>query len=138
MTRKTIDDLEMLNPYELGEILHDEVREDSPDFQYIKDLIVVGCPVDPRDYKDRTPFHWAAWYEHLEVVEFLLSKGADINARDFAGWTALHYVAHVGKLQMVELLISLGADVHSKTNDNQTAWNMATDEITEAFPELRP
>ncbi len=43
----------------------------------------------------RTPLHYAAMHNHLEVAEFLLKHGADVNQRDLYDWTALDYASDV-------------------------------------------
>lgn len=42
-----------------------------------------------KDDRGATPLFWAAFYGHLDVVEFLLANGADVNARDDHGETPL-------------------------------------------------
>ncbi len=90
MTRPTIDELEIMTPSELWELLIYEVYKNSSNFQFIQDLITCGCPLDIRDLKGRTPLHWAVIFGHfhLEVAKLLVSKGADIHIRDEYGNTA--------------------------------------------------
>ncbi len=49
---------------------------------------IVNC----RDLEGRhsTPLHFAAGYNRVGVVEFLLSKGADVHAKDKGGLVPLH------------------------------------------------
>ncbi len=88
MTRLTIDELEVLTPDQLWELLIAEVKKNSPDVQFIQDLIAVGCPIDARDDQDHTALHWAAWREEIEVVKFLVSRGADLEVGNYRGRTA--------------------------------------------------
>jgi tankyrase len=48
--------------------------------------------VNCRDAQGRnsTPLHFAAGYNRLQVVEYLLSLGADVTARDKGGLVPLH------------------------------------------------
>ena len=41
-------------------------------------LIQQGEDVDARDYYRRTPLHYAAGYNNLETVKFLIDSGANI------------------------------------------------------------
>ncbi len=138
MTRLTIDDLEVLNPEELGKLLCDEVRETSPSVQFIQDILTVGCPIDARPHRGVSALQWAVLSGHLEVVKFLISKGADMNAGDNSGWTTLHYAASNRHLGVVKFLISKGADVSARNNDGYTAWDVAFYTIRDACPELKP
>ncbi len=136
--RLTIDELEMLNPYELGKLLFDEVCKDSTDVQYIKDLLDVGCPIDSRCGNSWIALRWAVWHGKHEVAEFLISNGAEINDRDDEGRTALHLAAHYGHLEMVEFLLSKGADIQVRDKYGWSAWYLAAKEIKEKVPELKP
>ncbi len=127
MDRLTIDDLEMLNPVELGELLLTEVRKESPDVQFIQDLIAVGCPIDARDNNDRTVLHLAARYGHLEVVKFLLSRGMNVDMESDMGLVPLHFAVSGGHLEMLKFLISKGADIHARDNNGWTALHRAAD-----------
>ncbi len=124
-SRKSIEDLEMLNPDELGELLRYEVRSDPYDVQFIQDLLDVGCPIDARANNGRTALHWAAMYGG-EVIKLLLSKGADIHAKDDWGRTALHIAALYGELKIIEFLVSNGADINVRDNEGWTPLYLAT------------
>ncbi len=120
--KRTIDELEILTPDELVELLISEIREASPDFQYILNIITVGCPIDARDEYGNTPLHWSAVYGEVESVKFLLSNGADIHIRDISnGWTPLLSAASSGMLDVFKFLIQKGADVNARYNNGWTA-----------------
>ncbi len=138
MTRLTIYDLEMLNPFELGELLHAEVRMSSPDVQFIQDLLIVGCPIDAKDSAGWTALHYAACDGHLDVVKFLISIGSDVNARNKWGNRALYWAAMYGHLGVVKFLISAGADANARDHIGHTAWVFASEHIREECPELKP
>ncbi len=139
MNRLTIDELEMLNPTELGELLLYEVCKDSPDVQYIQDLLDVGCPIDIKNQFSYTAFHYAIGKQHFELAKYLLSKGADINARDNWGKTALHEITRWSwDIRMIKFLISNGADIHIRSYNDYTAWDTANLEIKVSLPELEP
>ncbi len=91
MTRLTIDELEILTSDELGELLIDEVRKVSPSVAYIADILYVGCPINARDTYDDSALHLAAWYDHIDVVQFLISRGADIHMMNDEGMPAWYF-----------------------------------------------
>ncbi len=103
MTRPTIDELEILNPFELGKLLHAEIEKDPPDIQYIQDLLHVGCPINARADDGWTALHCASDDGHFEVVKFLISRGADVNIRSDRGLTAWDHIPKKIKEAIPEL-----------------------------------
>ncbi len=67
-------------------LVHVSMRHYSP-----RPLIERGAPIDKKDYKGRTPLHFAARNGYLYGVKTLLECGADVNARDIYGRTPLYY-----------------------------------------------
>ncbi|CAG8495163.1 24245_t:CDS:2 [Dentiscutata erythropus] len=70
-------------------------------------LLSTGISPNIQDQNGYTPLAAAVSYNHIELVEFLLSQGADINFPDHDGDTALHLVETV---EMAQKLLDLGAD----------------------------
>ena len=58
----------------------------------------------------RTPLHWAASYNSLDVARLLIDRGAEVDARDEDGRTPLHYAARPSCLDVARLLIEHGAN----------------------------
>lgn len=138
MRKPTIDELEIMTPDELGWLLIHAIWESSKDFQFIQDIIDVGCPIN-RYFTFWTPLNLAIHLNKIELVKFLLSKGAEINyARNEYGTTALHVAAQWGRIELVKFLISKGADIHISNNAGNIAWNLASDKIRKSCPELEP
>ncbi len=133
MSKLTIDELEIMTPHELGKLLRNETQSASPDFQYIQDLITVGCPIDARDEHGWTKLHRAAWWGHLEMVKFLVSKGGDIEARTNFGWTSLHNATNNGHLEVVKFLLSNGVDIYVRDVEDKTPLDLANDETIESI-----
>jgi ankyrin repeat protein len=68
-----------------------------------------------------TPLHFAAMYNHIEAVEFLLRAGADLEARDKEGLTALHHsLDSFASTDVAELLVSAGANLNSRSSEGET------------------
>ncbi len=127
-SRKSIDELEVLTPDQLGKLMFAEIVEDFPDVQYIQDLLDVGCPIDIKDGYDRAPLDLAAQRMKLEIIKLLISNGADVNARNRDGWTTFHHLAFAerpGVVEIIKLLISNGADIHIKDKWGKTALHLA-------------
>lgn len=72
--------------------------------------ITVNC----RDLDGRhsTPLHFAAGYNRVPVVEFLLEHGAEVHASDKGGLVPLHNACSYGHYEVTELLVKHGANVN--------------------------
>lgn len=90
----------------------------TPDYHYF---------IDPKTYLlKRTPMMIAAYFGHMDIVEFLLNKGADVNAADDEGWTALILAALRGKIDAVKILIDHGANIDAKNIKGVTSLMWAS------------
>ena len=85
------------------------------DLELVKKIVadhphIVNC----RDLDGRhsTPLHFAAGYNSVGVVEFLLSKAADVHAKDKGGLVPLHNACSYGHYEVTELLVKHGASVN--------------------------
>ncbi|KAM4624549.1 poly [ADP-ribose] polymerase tankyrase-2 [Polymixia lowei] len=85
----------------------------SGDLETVKKLCTVQN-VNCRDVEGRqsTPLHFAAGYNRLAVVEFLLQHGADVHAKDKGGLVPLHNACSYGHYEVAELLVLHGAVVN--------------------------
>ncbi|KAK4674221.1 putative ankyrin-repeat protein [Podospora pseudopauciseta] len=70
-----------------------------------------------KDDDGRLPIHWAASYNHHEIVNLLVQqKGFDVDAKDDMGWTPLMIAASVKDSdRVVDLLLARDADVNETT-----------------------
>lgn len=71
-----------------------------------------GADVNARDFRRRTPMHYACESDFTSSILSLLRAGAEMNARDADGMVPLHNAARSGSGEMVRLLIEAGADVN--------------------------
>ncbi|KAG1954633.1 poly [ADP-ribose] polymerase tankyrase-2-like isoform X1 [Pimephales promelas] len=85
----------------------------SGDLEVVKKLCTVQN-VNCRDVEGRqsTPLHFAAGYNRVAVVEYLLLHGADVHAKDKGGLVPLHNACSYGHYEVAELLVTRGALVN--------------------------
>ncbi|KAM9336972.1 poly [ADP-ribose] polymerase tankyrase-2 [Symphorus nematophorus] len=83
------------------------------DLETVKKLCTLQN-VNCRDVEGRqsTPLHFAAGYNRLAVVQFLLQHGADVHAKDKGGLVPLHNACSYGHYEVAELLVLHGAVVN--------------------------
>uniref|UniRef100_A0A7N6C4V5 Ankyrin repeat domain 28b n=1 Tax=Anabas testudineus TaxID=64144 RepID=A0A7N6C4V5_ANATE len=82
--------------------------------------------VNTKDSKNRTPLHAAAFTDHVECLQLLLSHNAQVNSVDAAGKTPLMMAAENGQTNAVELLVSSAkADLTLQDAVKNTALHLA-------------
>ncbi|XP_030424301.1 poly [ADP-ribose] polymerase tankyrase-2 isoform X4 [Gopherus evgoodei] len=83
------------------------------DVDTVKKLCTIQS-VNCRDIEGRqsTPLHFAAGYNRVSVVEYLLQHGADVHAKDKGGLVPLHNACSYGHYEVAELLVKHGAVVN--------------------------
>ena len=62
--------------------------------------------LEARDNEGRTALHWATYFAHLAVAQYLCEQGADEEARDGKGRTPVHLAAMRGHLSLLQYLSS--------------------------------
>lgn len=85
------------------------------DLDTVKKIVGVNPQiVNCRDLEGRhsTPLHFAAGYNRVSVVEYLLQNGADVHAKDKGGLVPLHNACSYGHYEVTELLVKHGAVVN--------------------------
>lgn len=87
--------------------------------------------LDPRDAISRTPLHWTATNNYIDLARALLSgelgRQADINASQNRGKTALHLAAEHNQVDFVELLLACGAYPDAVSDGRWTPLHNACD-----------
>lgn len=71
---------------------------------------------------DESPLMMAAYKDHMELAQVLVSRGASLNK---SGWTPLHYAATKGHVQMMRYLIGKGANINALSPNDTTPLMMA-------------
>ncbi|XP_043473686.1 uncharacterized protein LOC122505882 [Leptopilina heterotoma] len=94
-------------------------------------------------FKNRSPLHVAATFNHTRLVEMLLNAGGDLNLKTDDGETLLHFAAAAGQPTMVKFLLKAGIDIKAATkykyksalhyalrrdNENEEYWTFTPNE----------
>jgi serine/threonine-protein phosphatase 6 regulatory ankyrin repeat subunit B len=90
-----------------------ELLKDNPDLVF------------SADENGMTALHFAAFYGHKDVAEWLLSNKAGVNSRNTHGGTPLLDAALMGHEDVAQLLLINQADVNTKDNDGGTPLHVA-------------
>uniref|UniRef100_A0A8C5STF7 Uncharacterized protein n=1 Tax=Laticauda laticaudata TaxID=8630 RepID=A0A8C5STF7_LATLA len=89
--------------------------------------------VNSTDAKARTPLHAAAFTDHVECLQLLLSHNAQVNSVDSSGKTPLMMAAENGQTNTVEVLVSSAkADLTLQDKRKNTALHLACSKGHEA------
>lgn len=73
------------------------------DMESVKKFIEYGANVNEKS-NGMTPLMFAARYNKVEVIKFLLSKGARLDEKDESGFTALKYAELSNANEAIQLL----------------------------------
>jgi ankyrin repeat protein len=71
-----------------------------------------GADLNKKEWRGRTPLHFAAMGENCEVVCYLLKHGCDANVLDVDLCTPLFYACKNGRWKNIKALIHGGADTN--------------------------
>ncbi|KAK2761559.1 hypothetical protein FQN54_001387 [Arachnomyces sp. PD_36] len=109
--------------------IHEAAREGKT--SVVESLLNVNPKLAARrDDDDRLPIHWAVAYNHLPIVELLVSnKHFDPDAVDGSGWTPLMIASSLKDSEgdpIIEIMLRKEADVNIKSNTGQNALHFAT------------
>ncbi|KAL4872823.1 ankyrin repeat-containing domain protein [Aspergillus spectabilis] len=94
-----------------------------------------------KDDDDRLPIHWAVAYNHLPIIELLVStKNFDPDVEDGSGWTPLMIASSLRNAEgdpIIEILLRKGADVNVKSVTGQVPNNPIYPFLSPSNPNLR-
>ena len=109
-----IYELMIIPPNKKAEMIMDEVVKENPDISLIKTLIQFGANVDWQDEGGRTPLHWSAYSDNIQIADELLHAGANINAQDSCGQSPIFATLWAFKINvdMILFLIKRGIDIN--------------------------
>ncbi|SCU99380.1 LADA_0H19394g1_1 [Lachancea dasiensis] len=83
-----------------------------------------------KDLDSRYPLHWAISYQHVDIIEFLLSRMQNVDLDDLvddSGWSPVHIACSVGNIDVVTKLLnhSTKPDVNLTTTQGISALHLA-------------
>lgn len=74
----------------------------------------------------QTPLAVAAAYNHVPIIDFLLTQGAQIECKDKDGYTPLLLAASEGNAKAVSVLLQSGANIFSIDREDRTVLYWAS------------
>ena len=96
------------------------------DLQSFKDLMAYGADINAQNKQGMTALLYALRANHRDLVkEILTLNDTDVNISNILGQSPLYWAAYIGDDIVVNALLTLGADYNKKTNNNQTALQIA-------------
>ncbi|RIA91204.1 ankyrin repeat-containing domain protein [Glomus cerebriforme] len=101
------------------------VAAGNGDIQRVTELIRSGISPNSRDSNGYTPLAAATSYNHIDLIDFLISEGADVNIRDNDNDTPLYVAENV---KVAQKLLSHGADPFIINSEGKTPAQVAYEE----------
>ena len=80
----------------------------SGNLDYVKLAIAKGANVNAKDEKGSTALHWATYYEHTDIIRFLLMHGANPYETDNYGVTPIDVARFNKKEKALEIFKKFG------------------------------
>ncbi|WP_138417739.1 ankyrin repeat domain-containing protein [Aquibacillus sediminis] len=94
--------------------------------QEIKDLLVHGQQADIKDKNGRTPLMYAAYFNHIRIIEMLVEYAPhNLDVTDRYGNTALMLASYRDNADSVKLLLVFGANYSIRNEDGLRAYEIA-------------
>lgn len=95
------------------------------DIPAIEAALESGARINGKDRDGKTALMEAIYYEHRNVVTYLLNAGANVNATGRFGETALIEAVLAQDTWAIQRLLAAGADVDAMTQGGETAIDIA-------------
>ena len=86
----------------------------------VNKLLKLGCDVDIRGDRGRTPLMYASRGGHDKVADILLKAHANIHIKDDEGACALHFAARGGHINVAKTFIENGVSINEKGEHDRT------------------
>ncbi len=83
-----------------------------------------GC-INERDPWGFTPLHGVAGEDHLDMLQYLISRGADVNAVNDEGVSPLHLAAYP---EIAQALVRAGAAINAPDAAGNTPLHIAVED----------
>jgi ankyrin repeat protein len=74
--------------------------------------LINSAGVDILDGEARTPIIYAAFYNNIKIISWLIENEANINHQDRNGLSALHAASIYGHIDTIKILLENGANVN--------------------------
>jgi ankyrin repeat protein len=74
--------------------------------------LINSSTVDILDGEDRTPLIYAALYNNIKIISWLIEHEANVNHQDRNGLSALHAASIYGHIDIIKILLKNGANVN--------------------------
>ena len=86
-----------------------------------------NADINAKNSDEDTPLHLAAFYNHIDIVEFLCEHKADIELQNKKGYTPLHSACDRGHLTIVEYLVeTCKANIFAKSFEGKIPIHIAS------------
>lgn len=66
-----------------------------------------------------------------ELLRLLIEHGANVNSKATLGYSPLLYAVDSGSLSNIKVLLKFGADVNAKSQEGETAFTLAQENLRE-------
>ncbi len=106
------------------------------DLKTVQDLAKQGAILDDRYYDGDSLLMFAAGYDHLDIVKWLVEQNVTIDARSRLRSTPLIEAVRLKNLDMVQYLIEHGAKINVHCLPHSSPLHFATLEATPKIGEL--
>ena len=101
------------------------------DFDFVKNIVLqkesdYPIEVNSKGFDEWTALHFAAYEDHVNILDFLLEHSADVNAETRFGKTALHIASIRGNIESIIVLSKSGINLNHQDEEGNTALHIAT------------
>lgn len=109
------------------------------DLNAVKDILTLHPKIiNEQDKEGHTALIHAAWHNHADIVEYLISQGALLNRPTYTDLTPVHCAASYGHEKTLRILLEHKANVNYVSRKDKTALSRIVEEnVTEMDKRLR-